>query len=197
MCWKPKCDGTKYCERYFRADAMARRTESLSKLNNVDSILFGMPVLILVRNMPKHVRTLRVLDSRRCPWTSKQRLSKFLLDMPVRVKMSESDKDLSLSKSIRSSFPFIAISRVSLIRLIRSEWLNMDVHLDWEIFSVALVLKTLSDKCPGQHLAPTGNIRSLSKKQIMSGICWHNDEFRASTFAHSTLGMATSHWWYG
>uniref|UniRef100_K1QJ16 Zinc metalloproteinase nas-15 n=1 Tax=Magallana gigas TaxID=29159 RepID=K1QJ16_MAGGI len=31
------------------------------------------------------------------------------------------------------------------------------------------------------------------QKQIMSGICWHNDEFRATTFAHSTLGMATSH----
>lgn len=48
--------------------------------------------------------------------------------MPVKIKRSESYKDMS--KSIRISFRLIGIYRCSLITLIMSDWLNMDVDLD-------------------------------------------------------------------
>lgn len=50
----------------------------------------------------------------------------FIVNMPVMVKMSESDKDL-LSKSNNFSLPFIAISRIYVTRLIKSAWLNMNL----------------------------------------------------------------------
>lgn len=51
----------------------------------------------------------------------------------------------------------------------------------------SLLLKTLSDKCPGQHLAPTGNIRSLSKNRLCPA-------FVGTTTSFGPQRLHTAHW---
>lgn len=82
---------------------MARRTESLPKLKNAD-ILFGMPVLSLVRNMLKHVQTLRVL------------IHGDILELPNNGRLSSS---LICKSELRGQ---------NLLKIIRSGWLNLDVN---------------------------------------------------------------------
>lgn len=67
ICWKTRYDRTKISERHFLAGKAARRTEFLPKLNKVRRILFGIPDLNFVRNIPRHVRTLQVRESLKVP----------------------------------------------------------------------------------------------------------------------------------
>lgn len=52
-----------FSERHFLADETAHRTESLPKINKLHIILFGIPDYSFVRNIPRHVRALRVRAS--------------------------------------------------------------------------------------------------------------------------------------
>lgn len=53
----------RFFERHIRADERARKTKSLPRRNKVHRILFGIPIIKFVRNIPRHLRTLRVRES--------------------------------------------------------------------------------------------------------------------------------------
>lgn len=78
--WKPRYDVTKF----LWADETAHRTESLSKINKVHIILFGIPDYNCVRNIPRHVRALRVWEALKIPfWVIQHRSSTLLRVSPV------------------------------------------------------------------------------------------------------------------
>lgn len=138
ICWKTRYEKRKISERHFLADETERRTESLPKLNKVHRILFGIPDFNFVRNIPRHVRTLQVRESLKVPfWIIPHRSSKLLRVSPVKFKISSSDREFLLSKSMQLWFNLDAMSRISVDNYIKPEGLKSDVVRVGEICSTA------------------------------------------------------------